>query len=49
MEFIVMVDVTEEPALTGASDDAAIPKSWMWNIGVAVWTSELLVPVIVSV
>ena len=46
---IVMVDIAEEPALTGAGDDAAIPKSWTWNIGVAVWTSEPLVPVIVRV
>ena len=49
MELIVMVDVTEDPALTGAGDDAAIPKSWTWKIGVAAWTSEPLVPVIVSV
>ena len=47
--FIVMVDIAEEPALTGAGDDAAIPKSWTWKIGVAVWTSEPLVPVTVSV
>jgi len=24
----VMVDAAEEPALTGAGDDATIPKSW---------------------
>ena len=46
---IVMVDAAAEPALTGAGDDATIPKSWTWKIGVAVWTSEPLVPVIVSV
>ena len=49
MELMVMVDVTEDPALTGTGGDAAIPKSWTWKIGVAVWTSEPLVPVIVSV
>ena len=27
MELIVMVELTEEPALTGAGEDAAIPKS----------------------
>jgi len=27
MELIVIVDVTEDPAFTGAGDDAAIPKS----------------------
>ena len=47
--LIVMVDTAEEPALTGAGDDPAIPKSWTWKIEVAVWTSEPLVPVIVSV
>ena len=35
MELIVMVDATEEPALTGAGEDAAIPKSWTWKIGAA--------------
>ena len=49
MELIVIVDVTDDPALIGEGDDAAIPKSWTWKIGVAVWTSEPLVPVIVSV
>ncbi len=47
--LIVMVDPVEEPALTGEGDDATIPKSWTWKIGVAVWTSGPLVPVIVSV
>jgi hypothetical protein len=47
--LIVMVDAAEEPALTGEGDDITIPKSWIWKIGVAVWTSEPLVPVIVSV
>ena len=27
MELIVMVELTEEPTLTGAGEDAAIPKS----------------------
>jgi hypothetical protein len=27
IELIVMVDVTEEPTVTGAGEDAAIPKS----------------------
>ena len=27
-ELIVTVDVVEDAALTGAGDDAAIPKSW---------------------
>ena len=49
MELIAMVDVTEEPTLTGTGDDAAIPKSWTWKIGVAVWTNDPLIPVIVSV
>ena len=49
IEIIEIVDITEEPALTGAGDDAAIPKSWTWKIGGAVWTSEPLVPVTVSV
>jgi len=49
IELIVMVDPAEEPALTGAGDDAMIPKSWTWKIGVAVWTSEPIVPVIVRV
>jgi hypothetical protein len=36
MALIVMVDVVEEPALRGAGEDAAIPKSWMWKTGDAV-------------
>ena len=27
MELIVMIELTEEPALTGAGEDPAIPKS----------------------
>ena len=34
--FIVIVDVAEEPALTGEGDVAAIPKSWTWKRDVAV-------------
>jgi hypothetical protein len=47
--LIVMVDMPEEPAFTGTGDDPVIPKSCTWKIGVAAWTSEPLVPVIVSV
>ena len=36
MELIVMVDTAEELASTGAGEDAAIPKSRTWKMGVAV-------------
>jgi hypothetical protein len=49
-EVMVMVDVADAPALTVA-DVAAIEKSWTPNVkvGVAVWASVPLVPVIVTV
>ena len=45
----VRVDVAETPALTGVGIDAVMLKSWNRNVVIAEWTSELLVPVIVSV
>ena len=44
-----MVDVAETPALTGIGMEAVMLKSWNRNVVIAEWTSELLVPVIVSV
>jgi hypothetical protein len=44
----VTVEVAETPGVTAAGDVAVIVKSVTVNVAVAVWTSEPLVPVIVS-
>jgi len=46
---IVIVDVPDEPTLTGAGVDASIPKSWNWKRAVALCIRELLVAVMVRV
>jgi len=43
-----MVDRVEAPELTGVGIEAVMLKSWNLNVAVAEWTSEPLVPVIVS-
>ena len=45
----VIVEVAEEPALTGAGRDADMVKFWNRNIAVVLWTRELVVPVMVRV
>ena len=45
----VIVEVADRPALTGEGDVADMMKFWNRNVAVAVWTRELLVPVIVRV
>jgi hypothetical protein len=45
---IVIVEVAEEPAGTEAGELAAIVKSRVLNVAVAVWTREPLVPVTVT-
>ena len=44
-----MVDRVDAPELTGVGMEAVMLKSWNRNVAVAEWTSEPLVPVIVSV
>jgi hypothetical protein len=44
----VMVEVAETPTVTAAGEVAVIVKSVIVNVAVAVWTSEPLMPVIVS-
>jgi hypothetical protein len=45
----VIVEETEIPALTGAGDVAVMVKSWTLKSASAVWTSDPLVAVTVSV
>jgi hypothetical protein len=45
----VIVELAELPALTGAGEVAAIVKSRNWKVAVPLWTSGVLVPVIVAV
>ncbi len=46
---IGIVDTTDEPALAGAGEVAAIVKSRNWKVAVVLWTSCVLVPMIVAV
>jgi len=45
----VIVELAELPALTGVGDVAAIVKSRNWKVAVALWSSGVLIPVIVAV
>jgi hypothetical protein len=45
----VIVDVADVPTVTAAGDVAAIEKSVMVNVAVALWVIAPLVPVIVKV
>ena len=45
----VIVEVAEVPTFTGEGDVAPIVKSRNWKVAVALWTSGVLVPVIVAV
>jgi len=44
-----MVDTVEAPELTGVGMEVVMLKSWNRNVAVAEWTSESLVPMVVSV
>jgi hypothetical protein len=45
--LIVIVDGAEVVTATGEGEEAVIVKSWNLKVTVTVWTSGLLVPVIV--
>ena len=47
--FIVIVEATEAVTSAGAGEATAIVKSWNVKVIVVVWTSGVLVPVIVNV
>lgn len=46
---IMIVVMTEEPALTEAGADPVIAKSRNWNRAVVLWTRDPLVPVTIRV
>jgi hypothetical protein len=48
-EPIVIVEFAEKPALTGPGTTMDIAKSRNWKVAVALWTSGVLVPIIVAV
>jgi len=49
MGVMEMVETVDVPELTGVGMEAVMLKSWNRNVAVPEWTSEPLVPVIVSV